>query len=394
MPFVVDLLGLTAAQYGWVVSAFAVSKLAGNIPAAIAVERHGRKPYMTYSLAVIAAGVGGIGLAGSFEELFFCRLLTGLGVAALSTAGTLMIADISTPLNRASTYAPVMSAFAAGTALGPALGGFLVDSIGLQSTFYIVGMSFLGVAALNRSLLTETKAQPMVFPWHERRGNSEAKESWSTQIRSAVGQWAPLLRDPAVRSVCIMNGMYWVALAGSQMTLLPLILTDDAGLAMTATQVGQVYMGMSLVQIVGNPVFAKISDRIGKAPAIVGGCALIGASMAALPFAGTNMAQLAATLGTWSAGSSMLSTAPVAYVSDKVDEGKRAQAIALMRTCGDVGLLLGASGTGVLADWAGSLDIAMQTSAGLLLTATAWFATRQVINAKLEAATSSTTKDA
>jgi hypothetical protein len=77
MPFVVEQLSLTASQYGMVVSAFGLAKMLGNIPSAIAVERHGRKPFMTWSLLIIACGVGGIGLANSFEELYICRLLTG-----------------------------------------------------------------------------------------------------------------------------------------------------------------------------------------------------------------------------------------------------------------------------------------------------------------------------
>ena len=162
MPFIVQSLGLSASQYGAAVSA-------------VAVERHGRKPYMTHSLVVIGMGVAGIGLANSFEELWACRFLTGAGVAALSTAGTLMVADLSTPLNRASTYAPVMSAFAAGTALGPAVGGYLVDAVGLHATFYCVGISFWGVAVLNRVLLDETKGSGMIrFPWQERTSAASA----------------------------------------------------------------------------------------------------------------------------------------------------------------------------------------------------------------------------
>lgn len=38
---------------------------------------------MVHSLLVISLGVGGIGLASSFEELYFCRLLTGAGVSLL-----------------------------------------------------------------------------------------------------------------------------------------------------------------------------------------------------------------------------------------------------------------------------------------------------------------------
>jgi MFS family permease len=391
MPFVVESLSLTTGQYGLIVSGFGLAKMAGNIPSAIAVERHGRKPYLTYSLAVVAMGVGGIGMASSFEELYLCRLLTGLGVAALSTAGTMTLTDLSTPLNRASTMAPVMSAFAAGTALGPALGGMLVDQVGLQPTFYMVGVSYLGVAVINKYLLNETKNLPIQFSWQRKTPKNDRvareEDSLSNAVQDAVSQWLPLLKDPQIRNVMVMHGLYWVALAGAQMTLLPLILTDADGLAMSATQLGSVYMGMSLVQIFGNPLFAGYIDRIGKVPAIIAGCTLISSSMMALPFC-HDVTQLAGALGVWSIGSSMLSTAPLAYVSDQVDESKRAQAIALLRTCGDVGFLIGASGAGALADWTGSLDVAMHSSAGLLFTATGWFATRQYLNAQLASTTS------
>jgi MFS family permease len=176
-----------------------------------------------------------------------------------------------------------------------------------------------------------------------------------------------------------MNCFYWIALAGSQMTLLPLILTDPEGLAMTATNVGQVYMGMSIVQVLGNPVLAKLVDRIGKVPGIVGGCTLISGAMATFPFC-TTPYELAGILGIWATGSSLLSTSPLAFISDKVDDGKRAQAIALLRTSGDVGFLIGASSMGALADWTNSLDLAMQSSSGILLTATGWFVARNILN--------------
>jgi MFS family permease len=166
------------------------------------------------------------------------------------------------------------------------------------------------------------------------------------------------------------------------MTLLPLILTDPDGLAMTATNVGQVYMGMSLVQVLGNPILAKLVDRIGKVPGIVGGCTLIASAMATLPLC-TDMYQMAGVLGVWAAGSSLLSTAPLAFVSDQVDDERRAQAIALLRTSGDVGFLIGASSMGALADWAGSLEMAMQSSSGILLTATGWFVARNIMSSQL-----------
>ena len=65
------------------ISAFGLAKLIGNIPSAILVERHGRKPYLVYSLLAVGAGTAGIGFAGGLEELVCCRLAIGFGVASL-----------------------------------------------------------------------------------------------------------------------------------------------------------------------------------------------------------------------------------------------------------------------------------------------------------------------
>eukprot|EP00536_Pseudo-nitzschia_multiseries_P006158 jgi/Psemu1/286273/fgenesh1_pg.128_\ len=388
-PFVVQNLGLSTGDYGMVVSAFGLTKLLGNIPFAVLVERNGRKPYLVYTLIAIATGVGGIGLASGFEELYTCRLITGLGVAGLSCAATMTVTDISTPLNRASSFAPISAGFAAGTAMGPALGGILIDKIGVNPTFYLVGASFLMLGGNpNKDTIVSSDAKANAKT-NASGGEDEDDGSITNAFRNALGQWVPLLSKAPVRNVCIMNAFYWVALAGNQMTLLPLILTDPHGLAMTATQVGQVYMGMSFVQVLGNPLFARVVDGVGTVPGIVGGCTLISSAMFALPLCDPNhLEQMAGVLGVWAAGSSLLSTAPIAHISDRVDDAKRAQAIALLRTSGDVGFLVGASTMGLLSDWAGGLDTAMQSSSAILATATFWYVVRNVLTATTQAAAS------
>jgi len=359
------------------------------------------QPFLTWSLAVIALGVGGIGAAGSFEELYLCRLLTGAGVAALTTGSQLMVTDVSTPLNRATTMSPIVSAFAAGTALGPAIGGALVDILGLQSTFFLVGSSYLGVCGLNSYILEETKHKPFFLPqwadmessrfphdYYEPTGKNSShtnlkrdQVSLGVATKTALAQWAPLFQKPKIRNIMIMNGFYWFSLAGSQMTLLPLLLTNSAsGLELTASGVGQVYMLMSVVQVLSNPFMARyLVDSIGKVPAIAGGCGVIASSMTILPLCTDNWPLFVGTLGFWALGSSMLSTAPLAYISDSVDEDQRAQAIAMLRTSGDVGFLFGSSCVGALADMSGSIEVAMQSSGGFLSAATFWFIVRQTM---------------
>jgi hypothetical protein len=92
---------------------------------------------------------------------------------------------------------------------------------------------------------------------------------------------------------------------------------------------------------------------------------------------------MACVLGLWAAGSSLLSSSPIAHISNHIDDSKRAQAIALLRTSGDVGFLIGASTMGLLSDWAGGLDVAMQSSSAILATATSWYVVRNVLTSRM-----------
>ena len=333
-----------------------------------------------------------MGAASGFDDLFLCRLVSGFGVAALSTALTMSIADISTPLNRALSFSPIMVAFTAGGVMGPAVGGVLLDQIGMSPTFYFCGGSFVGLAVMNYFLLDETIRRPrQSFPWQEKSGTSEGEEdqkSIKAAFQDALGHWGPLMKIASIRNACIMNGFYWVALAGGQITLLPLILTDTTGLSFSATQVGQAFMGMGVVSAVASPFCARFIDSTGPVPAIVAGCVMVSSAMFALPLCDPNhLEQLTGVLGLWALGSSFLATAPTALVSNEVDdESQRAQALALARLASDVGMLLGASTVGLLTDWTGGMDGAIQSSSVILATATAWYGVRNLLTARIKTA--------
>ena len=172
----------------------------------------------------------------------------------------------------------------------------------------------------------------------------------------------------------MLHCFYWMSLSGAQMTLLPLLLTDPNTFAMTASSLGKVYAGMSLVQVLGSQPLAMLTDMVGKKPIMITGAATVGTSVCLLAQCQSVEAAVAA-LGLWSIGGVFLSTAPIAYVSDLVEESQRAQAIALLRTAGDIGLLLGATFTGSIADFT-SIEGAMTFSGAFLMSATTWYAVR------------------
>ena len=74
---------------------------------------------------------------------------------------------------------------------------------------------------------------------------------------------------------------------------------------------------------------------------------------------------LMACLAPVSFGSTILSAVPTAYMGDLVSSKQRPQALALLRTAGDVGLLIGAVSSGILSDFS-SIGGAIQANGSLL----------------------------
>ena len=232
----------------------------------------------------------------------------------------LTVADVSTPLSRARTFSPLMSSFSAGMALGPAIGGILHDAWGIRDTFFAVGLSYCVASVWNQVSVSETKRtkewyEKDMLPWHYKSSvgvggqhdkkdtitlerdektavNSGLTSTIATAVKDTTRQWTTLLKDERVQPVVIMNGFYMLALSGTQFTLLPLLLTvggvtastgTAAGLALSASTVGQLYMWMSACQVLGNPVAGSFADRVGKNAGIVAGGALTSFGMAVVP---------------------------------------------------------------------------------------------------------------
>lgn len=363
MPMLVVQLGLSQAEFGYVVSAFGLSKLLANIPAGVFVDAHGRRMAMALGLGVVGCGMIGIGLAASLEQLIAARFATGIGASFIMTGATMAVADISTPLNRARMLAPVMTAFSAGTVLGPAVGGFFIGSLGMSSTLFCIGGVFFLNAAATRILTAETMQSPA-----SRATPLEA-------ARRTVGQWGPLWRIGDLRAALVVNGAYWVGLAGINMTLVPLLLASQFGLS--PAEIGTTFALQAAVSVLSAGPVAWLADRLGPQRLLAPGLACMAASVAALPLA-PDMAWAAGPLALNAVGGTMMSSAPTALAANLVSVESRTQAIAMMRTMGDVGSVLGGVTVGTAATVLGT-DVAMQGTAAYLLVAAGWYAARGLL---------------
>ena len=146
----------------------------------------------------------------------------------------------------------------------------------------------------------------------------------------------------------LLNGGYWFVLSGSQITLMPLMLVGEQ-FQLSASAIGGVFAGASVISVVCTPLAAKALDSMGQVNAVVPACAVIGGAMCLVPLAEHDISSFLALFGVWTVAGTVLASGPTAFVSNITSSADRGQALALLRTGGDVGMLGGAVLSGVLA---------------------------------------------
>ncbi len=110
-----------------------------GIPFGRLADIYSRKVIIAGGLAVWSFFSGATGFATNFETIFFCRVMVGVGEAALGPAALSLLADYFPPTMRATAQ----SIYSAGIPLGAAsaffLGGFIAQHLGWREAFFILG---------------------------------------------------------------------------------------------------------------------------------------------------------------------------------------------------------------------------------------------------------------
>ena len=142
---------LTDAQFGLLGGiAFASVYSTLAIPLAWLADRVSRVWIMTGALAVWSGFTALCGLAGSFTQLFLCRMGVGVGEAGGVAPAYSLISDYFPPSQRARALAVFAFGIPIGTAAGTLVGGLLAARWGWQTAFIVVGLLGLLLAPLLR----------------------------------------------------------------------------------------------------------------------------------------------------------------------------------------------------------------------------------------------------
>ncbi|MFC2041225.1 MFS transporter [Chloroflexota bacterium] len=99
-------------------------------------DAFGRKKLYTLGLVIFSLGLGLCSLAQGLVQLVMFRLIQGIGNAMIIATGNAILITSVPPEERGKALGIMGAVLGVGLLSGPALGGFLLDSLGWRSIFY------------------------------------------------------------------------------------------------------------------------------------------------------------------------------------------------------------------------------------------------------------------
>jgi MFS family permease len=338
-------VGRTAAAA--VVSAFAFMRLVSGPGGGWLVNRLGERVVLATGIGIVAVSSLLTGLAQSYEQMLLLRGAGGVGSAMFTVSAVSLLLRTAGPRKRGRANGMFSAGFLIGGVAGPFFGGVLGD-ISLRIPFFVYAgtLAVAGTIAmlyLSRTTLEEPAA-----------GNGERQR---TTFRAA-------LRRPEYRAALVTNlGSGWT-LWGVRSSLIPLFVVE--GLHRGPVWIGVGFLVGSAVQALSLWPAGRLTDNVGRKPAMVAGGLVASGGIGLLVVSETVVLFLAA-MALYGLAAALLGTAPAAVVGDVV-EGRGGTVVAAYQMAGDLGTVVGPLVAGFLADQA-SYSAAFAATAAILLLA-------------------------
>jgi MFS transporter, DHA1 family, multidrug resistance protein len=361
LPLYAAQFGVGAALVGMVVSAFGTARLLVNLPAGQLSERFGRRRLLVLGTALSTVGVFLCGLATDYPMLVAFRFISGLGSGIFTTAAMVYIADVTTAQNRGRSMSMFQGSLLLGTSIGPALGGLVAEAMGFQAPFFVAGVCNLGALVWAFFRIPDLRAvQP-------------ESASRSTPTRKPANELSPwhIVLQPNFLLVCFVSFGIFLSRSGARMTVMPLLAHRDMDLS--EAQLGLVFTGMALLNLVAVPLAGSLCDRYGRKAAIVPstimagiGHIMMGISPSIGPQASSGLWLFLASAGVIGIATGIGGPSPAAYAADIAPEGGRGLTLGLFRTFSDLAMVAGPVFLGWVAE-VSSFAWALYFDAGIVL---------------------------
>ena len=287
------------------------------------------------------------------EGVVIIRLIQGL-VSGFYSATITLIASES-PIERTGWALGLLaSANLAGSLIGPLLGGYIADTIGIRNGFILVGI-LMGFAGLLATIFIHENYVPK--PNVEKLSISKLKEQ-IPEFNSIV-------------ALCIASFIYAICI----MSLQPVISVYIKGIVPSNTEnlafiAGAVFSAMGIAQLISSSPLGKLVDKIGPRKVLV--VSLIYVGLFNIPQAYvTDVYQLALIRFLQGFGLGGMLPALNTYLSSKTPREFTGQVFSYNQSSLFLGYFLGAVGGASLMAWLGFTTL-FWVSGGLFIISALW----------------------
>ena len=227
-----------------------------------AADKYGRKPMILRASIGMAITIGCMGFAPNVYILIGLRLLQG-AITGYGTACTALIATQTDKEHAGYALGTLSTASIAGSLLGPTIGGFIDEILGLQSVFFITG------ALLIISFITTLIFVKESFVKEDKKVLT-IKEVWSTVPEKSLT--VTMFVTFFMLSVALYSVEPIVTVYVKQLS------NNSSHIALLA---GLTFSASGLANIIAAPRLGKLSDKIGAHKVIL--ACLIGAGIIFIP---------------------------------------------------------------------------------------------------------------
>lgn len=157
--------GASASQLSWINNLFTIVSAATLVPSGVLADRLGRKKMMLTGIAIFTAGSLVGALAPSPAWIMVGRTIQALGSSAYTPAGAALLIAAFPPEKLGTAIGVWSVTGGVSSALGPSVGGFVIDRGGWQWAFWInipIGLLVLliGPRVLAETATDRTKRMP------------------------------------------------------------------------------------------------------------------------------------------------------------------------------------------------------------------------------------------
>ena len=254
--------GLGQERAQWVASGFMIAMTVSMLTTPWLLARYGyRRTYAGTMLVLLAGNLVG-GLAPDFSLVLAARVVAGLAAGVVQPIPAIIIVQVFQPHEQGRASGIFGMGVVLAPAIGPSVGGLLVDWFGWRSIFVMVAPFCLASLWLARRYVPTT---PPASSLASRRGG---KLDWPGLLLAGSG------------TICLLNGLVQLHTAASPAALLLLL---AAALAMLSFVVRQHRLGRALAQGGDSPLmnlalFANRPFAMGSIVAFIYGMALFGST--------------------------------------------------------------------------------------------------------------------